>query len=171
MDEKKIIKILQKTTSDNDHEALTAIRLANNILKNKNLHWNEFFSNVSSVDSNNFSVTSLKRINQLERQIVFYRNEEKKITRLEGKVVELENQLRYYKNKDKNNIKCPFLEDFSGYHEDIHSEVVSVKDKIDISMDAMPHNAFLHSLNDFWKNYGYLTPKQMGVLNDIYFNL
>lgn len=39
----KIIALLNLTQSDNDHEALLAIRKANNFLKKKNLTWERFF--------------------------------------------------------------------------------------------------------------------------------
>lgn len=178
MDKKKIIKILQKTTSDNDHEALAFIRFANKMLKNEDLHWDEFFSDMTSDNSNPFAtsndslVRSLKKkINRLEREAAFHINEKEKTTQLEGKVIKLENELRYYKNKDIKIPKSPFLEDFPGSHKDVHSGEANTKDKIDISLDALPHNAFLHSVNDFWENYGYLTPRQMDVLNSIYSNL
>ncbi len=39
----KILSVLNLTTSDNDHEALAAIRTANSILKKHKSSWNEFF--------------------------------------------------------------------------------------------------------------------------------
>ena len=39
----KVLSVLNLTTSDNDHEALAAVRTANLILKKNKLTWNEFF--------------------------------------------------------------------------------------------------------------------------------
>lgn len=39
----KIIKLLNMTTSDNDHEALTAMRMVNAILKKNNVAWEQLF--------------------------------------------------------------------------------------------------------------------------------
>jgi hypothetical protein len=40
----KLIKLLMLTTSDNDNEALSAIRMANKLLKSKNITWECAFS-------------------------------------------------------------------------------------------------------------------------------
>lgn len=42
MDKSKIIKLLSLSQSDNDHEALASIRMANKILKNNDLTWEQF---------------------------------------------------------------------------------------------------------------------------------
>ena len=39
----KVIALLSLTQSDNDHEALSAIRKANSFLKKNNLTWGEFW--------------------------------------------------------------------------------------------------------------------------------
>jgi len=179
MDKAKIIKILQKTTTDNDHEALTAIRLANKLLKGDDLHWNEFFSLEGSGNSNvfgaqnDFLVSSLKnKIRQLEeRSAALYVNKDKKITSLERKVNELESKVSHLQNKNREKIKSPFIEEFSNPFDRSPKNNISIKDKIDISIDAMPYNAFLHSINDFWIRFGYLTPKQLKALDSIYTNL
>ena len=168
----RIIKILQKTTTDNDHEALTAIRLANGILKIKDLHWKEFFSIGISNDSinDNYLITSLKnKIKRLENRMLDYRNKEKKIAQLERSVIELEKQIRHYRNGKNPN--SPFIDDIYDPFESLNLKNVSTKEKIEVSLDTLPHNAFLHSLNDWWEAYGYLTPKQESTLNNIYFNI
>ena len=38
-----LVKLLNLTTSDNDHEALSAIRRCNAILKSNKLTWNDFY--------------------------------------------------------------------------------------------------------------------------------
>jgi hypothetical protein len=43
MDKSKIIKLLSLTQSDNDHEALNAIRMANRILRTNEFTWEKFF--------------------------------------------------------------------------------------------------------------------------------
>lgn len=42
MDKSKIVKLLSLTQSDNDSEALTAIRMANKILKSNEITWDKF---------------------------------------------------------------------------------------------------------------------------------
>jgi len=42
-DIKKILSVLNLTESNNDHEALLAIRTANSILKKSKCNWNDFF--------------------------------------------------------------------------------------------------------------------------------
>lgn len=177
MDIEKIIKILQKTTTDNDHEALTAIRLANRILKTGDLHWKEFFSLEGSGNlnvfgaQNDFLIFSLKnKIRQLEERSTIYANKDKKITSLERKVNELESKVNHLQNKNREKIKSPFIEEFSNPF-NTSPDNVSTKEKIDVSIDAMPYNAFLHSISDFWIKFGYLTPKQLKALNSIYANL
>jgi Protein of unknown function (DUF2786) len=44
-DKDKIIKLLQLTTSSNDHEALLAMRVANKILKKTETTWDKFLDN------------------------------------------------------------------------------------------------------------------------------
>lgn len=40
----KLLNVLNLTTSDNDNEALTAMRTANNILKKHKLDWHKFYN-------------------------------------------------------------------------------------------------------------------------------
>ena len=48
---------------------------------------------------------------------------------------------------------------------------VTVKVKLDMCLRYNPQNTFLNSLSRGYKKYGSLTPKQMTVLNKIYYDL
>ena len=50
MDLQKIVKILNLTMSENDHEALLAIRMANKILKSENKTWENFVQKAKSTE-------------------------------------------------------------------------------------------------------------------------
>lgn len=49
MNTEQLIKIMNMTQSDNDHEALTAIRMANGILKRENKSWNALIGGGSNL--------------------------------------------------------------------------------------------------------------------------
>lgn len=48
-DYEKLRKLMQQATSDNDHEALQALRMANAILKRYELDWDRVFNRVVTV--------------------------------------------------------------------------------------------------------------------------
>ena len=62
--QEKIIKLLNLTTSDNDNESLSALRLANKLLRKSNTSWDQFFSPTSSYQSHDYS--SYHRENSVE---------------------------------------------------------------------------------------------------------
>ena len=141
----KVLKLLQQTTTNNDNEALNAVRAANAILKKKDLHWDEFFSTPGPASFSRENA-SLKR-----------------------KIILLERQIEFFKLKDMNKIKNPHIGN-PFIQTNSERENVSIEMKLEICMEAMPYNALLHSLNDIWKENGKLTIKELKSLDVIYFN-
>ena len=141
----KILKLLQQTTTDSDNEALNAIRMANTILKKKDLHWNEFFSTPGPASFNRENA-SLKR-----------------------KILLLEKQVEFLKAKESLDIKNPHIDD-PNIRMHSERENVSTEEKLEICLEAMPYNALLHSLSDIWKERGKLTLRELKSLDVIYFN-
>ena len=142
----KILKLLQQTTTDSDNEALIAIRKANVILKKKDLHWDEFFSIPNS-----------------------RKNNEKEIALLKDRIKLLERQVEFYKSKEFTSIKNPHIGEPNAYG-DSEREDVDIEEKIEICLEEMPYNAFLHSLSDIWKKNGRISSREMKTLNVIYFH-
>lgn len=141
----KILKLLQQTTTDSDNEALNAIRMANAILKKKDLHWDEFFSTPGPAS---FS----RENNALKRKIIL-----------------LEKQVEFLKAKESLDIRNPHIGD-PNIRMHSERENVSTEEKLEICLEAMPYNALLHSLSDIWNARGKLTVKELKSLDVIYFN-
>lgn len=53
----KLVKLLNLTQSDNDNEALTAIRMANKLLKSQNKTWEDVINRDKSWDAKDVHVT------------------------------------------------------------------------------------------------------------------
>jgi len=184
----KVIKLLQLSTTDSDHESLNAIRRANEILIKADLHWDEFIGGVSTT-SNRRNIPDkenkrLKRENEmlernnerLEEDILRLTNalkrKENVVTKLFGDIRTLKRKVEDY--NDASDIRSPYINmspDMSPFDTSERVDFPQVRAKIEICLKAMPYHAFLHSLDDFWKQNGFLTPNQMKSLDTIYNNL
>jgi len=60
IDRKKLAKLLSLTSSDNDHESLSAIRCANDLIKKHKYSWDELLRGVE------ISLSDLKKMAKLE---------------------------------------------------------------------------------------------------------
>ena len=176
----KIIKLLKQSTTENEHEALNAIRMANDFLKREDLHWDEFFKG-SPVYSRKEKDLE-KRNDELKRENKKLREEHSILVnsfrRKTDTINNLFNDIRTLKKKlEENNtkgIKSPHINmtpEISPFDTSERVHNPQVRSKIEICLKAMPYNSFLHSLNEFWDRNGYLTPNQVKSLDNIYFNL
>lgn len=176
----KVIKLLKQSTTQNEFEALAAIRKANELLKKEDLHWDEFFGGapVYSRKEKNLEKKNdeLKRENKKLREehsilVNSFRRKTETISNLFSDISSLKKKLEENNIKE---IKSPHINMSPGISPFDTSERVynpQVRTKIEVCLKAMPYNSFLHSLNKHWDLNGYLTPNQVKSLDSIYFNL
>lgn len=66
----KIVKLLSLTQSDNDHEALSAIRMANKLLKAQDKTWSEFMGVTNKEPPRGHQWPEYQRASELIEQIL-----------------------------------------------------------------------------------------------------
>lgn len=64
MDKQKIVKLLSLTQSDNDNEALSAIRMANKILRANEMTWDKFIGPPGFSQEKNYSWAPYQNISE-----------------------------------------------------------------------------------------------------------
>lgn len=176
----KIIKLLKQSTTENEHEALNAIRMANDFLKKEDLHWDEFFGGAPVYSRKEKNLE--KRNDELKRENKKLREEHSILVnsfrRKTETINNLFNDIRTLKKKlEENNtekINSPHINmspNISPFDISERVDNPQVRAKIEVCLKAMPYSSFLHSLDKFWDKNGYLTPNQVKSLDNIYFNL
>lgn len=196
-DREKIIKLMNLATSSNDAEALSALRMANNLLKKENMLWDKFLNGSGGSSSSYYQESSQERnlrhrCRELEgalataqhgRKNALTRNNqlEIEIKGLKKKLSEAQNSQTHQNSSHQNTSNEKEKSGNSGssnpfgdspFNNNQRFNDASVREMLDVCLERVSGTGieFIQSLDQSFKKWGSLTYRQHEALKKFYWN-